>query len=61
MIEGIRWMRESSGNLILYIKEDNVFVRYNKSIIAQPDHIITNGSPGYATAQYAIKKGYKYV
>jgi len=60
MIEGIRWIRESA-NLILYVKQDNVFVRYNKSKIAQPDHLITNGSPGYATAQYAIKQGYKYV
>lgn len=61
MIEGIRWMRESDGNLILYVKQDNVFIRYNKSQIAQPDHVITNGSLGYATAQYAIKQGYKYV
>lgn len=63
MIEGIRWIREpeSKHKLVLYVKQDGIFVRYNKSVIAQIDHPVTEGSLGYATAQYALKQGYKYV
>lgn len=61
MIEGIRWIDEPSGKKVLYVKQDGDFVRYNVSAIAKPDYTIPGGSKGFATAQFAIKSGYKYI
>ncbi|MFM6400601.1 MAG: hypothetical protein ACKPFF_28320 [Planktothrix sp.] len=61
MIEGIRWIDEPSGKKALYVKQDGDFVRYNASSIARPDHKIPGASMGFATAQFAIKAGYKYI
>lgn len=61
MIEGIRWIRELNGKLVLYVIQDGASIRYNASSIAQPDTNIPRGSLGFATAQFAIKQGYKYI
>lgn len=61
MVEGIQWVREPSGKLVLYVQEDGRPVRYSNSSIAQPDHTIPGASLGFATAQFAIKQGYKYI
>lgn len=61
MIEGIKWIREPNGKLVLYVIQDGASIRYNASSIAQPDHTIPGASLGFATAQFAIKQGYKYI
>jgi hypothetical protein len=61
MIEGIKWIRESNGKLVLYVIQDGASIRYNASSIAQPDTNIPKASLGFATAQFAIKQGYKYI
>jgi hypothetical protein len=56
----LKFTRESSGKLILYIHDDGNWVRYNNHSSYVKDFKISSQS-GFATAQKLLSLGYQYV